>query len=330
MIHVTLYSREDCHLCEQAKIDLDSLQDRIPHEVEVIDVDSNPKLKKEYGTEIPVVEVGPYMLKAPFGKQALEMTLAAARDRVQHSDRLYEASSSDGIAQQQVWRGSDRFTHWISRHYMLMFNLFVAFYLGLALLAPLLMKTGATTPARVIYRVYNNMCHQLAYRSVFIFGEQPFYPRAAAGVDGLLTYQEATGNGEGSSYDEILTARNYRGDEQVGYKIALCQRDLAIYGGILLFGLLFVFSHNSLPPIPWYMWIIFGIIPIGLDGLSQLISQPPLNLIPFRESTPTLRILTGTLFGFFTAWFGYPMVEQTMLETRQIMQAKKDRVERQA
>jgi len=213
---------------------------------------------------------------------------------------------------------------------MLIFNLFVAFYLGLALLAPIFMKTGLQMPASIIYRIYSHMCHQLAYRSIYIFGEQPFYPRSAAEVESYLTYQEATGFGEGNSYEEVLTARNYRGDERVGYKLALCQRDLAIYGGILLFGLLFALSGNNFPPIPWYVWLLVGIVPIGLDGISQLISQPPLGFLPYRESTPALRILTGSLFGFFTAWFGYPLVEETMLETRQIMQSKWERTHRKA
>jgi hypothetical protein len=36
--------------------------------------------------------------------------------------------------------------------------------------------------------------------------------------------------------------------------------------------------------------------------------------------------LTGALFGFTTAWFGYPLVEVTMAETRQIMANKLLRV----
>jgi uncharacterized membrane protein len=55
-------------------------------------------------------------------------------------------------------------------------------------------------------------------------------------------------------------------------------------------------------------------VPIALDGLSQLLSQPPLNILPYRESTPMLRTITGFLFGFMTAWFGYPYVEESMSE----------------
>ena len=75
-----------------------------------------------------------------------------------------------------------------------------------------------------------------------------------------------------------------------------------------------------------WVWLLIAIAPIGLDGFSQLLSQPPLGLFPFRESTPTLRVLTGFLFGFFTAWFGYPLVEESMVDTRKLMQAKWDRL----
>jgi uncharacterized membrane protein len=80
--------------------------------------------------------------------------------------------------------------------------------------------------------------------------------------------------------------------------------------------------------LPWYLWIIFGILPIAMDGLSQLLSQPPLNvfissdLLAYRESTPFLRSLTGFLFGFTTAWFGYPLVEETMADTRRYIKDK--------
>jgi uncharacterized membrane protein len=127
---------------------------------------------------------------------------------------------------------------------------------------------------------------------------------------------------EASTVDALYAARAFEGNPQIGYKVALCERDIAIYGSILLFGLLFGATGKRLPPLPWYFWILIGIVPIGLDGFSQLLSQPPLSLFPYRESTPFLRVLTGFLFGFSTAWFGYPLVEQTMAETRQIMSDK--------
>ena len=61
--------------------------------------------------------------------------------------------------------------------------------------------------------------------------------------------------------------------------------------------------------------------PIGLDGFSQLFSQMEWSwlqpILPYRESIPLFRVLTGALFGFATAWFAYPAMEESMAETRQ-------------
>jgi uncharacterized membrane protein len=181
-----------------------------------------------------------------------------------------------------------------------------------------MMKVGADQPATMIYRVYGFVCHQLAFRSWFLFGEQTAYPREEAGVEKLVSYEQATGlNG-----DDLLSARAFIGNPEMGYKVALCQRDIAIYGGILLFGVLFAIFGRKYKSIHWAIWILIGIVPIAMDGVSQLLSQPPLNLIPYRESTPLLRTITGFLFGFFTAWFGYPYVEESMSENRKYLEGK--------
>jgi hypothetical protein len=46
------------------------------------------KLKEKYGDQIPVVEIGPYTLKAPITPQALAMTLGAANDRRGQLERI--------------------------------------------------------------------------------------------------------------------------------------------------------------------------------------------------------------------------------------------------
>lgn len=326
MLKVTLYSRQDCHLCEQVKADLDALHERYPHQLTVIDVDGTPELRKAYGFEVPVVEIGPYTLKAPIAQHELALTLGAAGDRLRHIARLEQEAEQTGSIK---WTKADGFTHWLSNHYLALLNFLVLLYMGLPVLAPVLMNAGIPGPANVIYRLYSGVCHQLAFRSYFLFGEQTAYPRAAAGMEGVLTLQQATGLDEGDSAAALLAARRYVGDEQVGYKVALCERDIFIYGAILVFGLVYGATGRKLPPLPWYLWVGIGMLPIGLDGFSQLLSQPPLNFLPFRESTPLLRSLTGFLFGFTTAWFGYPMLEASMAEARQIMATKLRRIARQ-
>jgi len=328
MITVTLYGRKECHLCDQARLDLDSLKAEIPHTLVELDVDDDPKLLREFGPDIPVVAVGPFRLKAPFSLQELRITLSAATDRERHIDMVEKSPLLDQVYQQAVWTKADSFSSWLSKHYMFLFNLMVAIYLGLAFLAPVLMKARLEIPATVLYKAYSLVCHQLGYRSFYLFGEQYYYPRAAAGIYGVSTFAQATGLSEGSTAENLFAARSFVGNELVGYKVALCERDIAIYGGILIFGLLFSLSGLRLPSLPWYLWIVIGILPIALDGFSQLLSQPPLSFLPYRESTPALRVLTGFLFGFTTAWFGYPVVEESMREMRNTYESKRKRLQK--
>ncbi len=326
MILVTLYSRSDCHLCDQTHQDLNELQSEIPHQLKIIDVDSDPKLAKEFGFEVPVVEVGPFKLRSPFTIQELKITLLAARDRERHIQMVKSSPKLLEVREKGVWRKSDSFSRWFSNHYMIIFNLAVFMYLAGALLAPVLMKIGLETPAGMIYKAYSLVCHQLGFRSFYLFGDQAVYPRTAAGITNLLTFNQATGLSESSTVSDLFKARAYVGDHSHGYKIALCERDLAIYAGILIFGLLFSLTRYRIPALPWYLWILLAVIPIALDGFSQLLSQPPLSFLPFRESTPQLRVLTGFLFGFGTAWFGFPVVEESMKEMRNIYQDKWERL----
>ncbi len=326
MITVTLYTRADCHLCDLAHNDLKSLESQIPHKLIIVDIDGDNDLERAYGLDIPVVETGPYRLKAPFDLTELRITLGAAQDRAQQLESLDIPYRGKPDHHKLSWTKADSFSYWFGKHYMAILNLFVIFYLGLSFLAPVLLKFGVVGPSNLLYRGYGMVCHQLAYRSFFLFGEQSVYPRSAANVEGLYTYSQATGLGEGSNAEDILTARSFTGNDTIGYKIALCQRDVAIYASILLFGLLFSLSGRRIPALPWYLWVLIGMLPIALDGLSQLLSQPPFSLWDFRESTPYFRVITGFLFGFTTAWFGYPLVEASMADARKIMASKQKRV----
>ncbi|MDX9991785.1 MAG: DUF2085 domain-containing protein [Anaerolineales bacterium] len=322
---VTLFTRKDCGLCDQARADLDSLQQEIPHQLVEIDIESDPSLLKSYLAEIPVVEAGPYRLTAPFGLPELRMTLGAARDRRGHLEQLSDPEYLRRTENARSLSGADRFSLWVSRHYLWLIFLLFFFYVGLPLLAPALMKANLRTPAKIIYTVYSPLCHQLGFRSLYLFGPQAFYPRAAAASEGMQTFEQATGVSE----EDLWAARQYLGSEQVGYKTALCARDVAIYGAIVLFIIIYGLTGRRLKPLHWMLWLLLGIAPIGLDGFSQLFSQigiPALNeIIPYRESTPFLRLFTGALFGFMTAWFGLPYVEESMQETRQLL-VKKVRV----
>lgn len=322
MITVTLYVRRGDEACDGARADLQSLQAEVPHRLVEIFVEDDPEVYRGYLQKVPVVEVGPYHKESPFSRTDLLVTLRAASDRKESLEQIGDPDYEERVRRGQTVSGGDRFSYWMSRNYIWLIALLLFFYVGLPFLAPVLMKSQKPRAANVIYTVYSGLCHQLGFRSFFLFGEQVYYPRKAAGIPGVETFGQATGIDE----NDLLAARRYRGDETVGYKVAFCERDVAIYTGILLFVLIFGATGRRLKPLPWIWWVLIGILPIALDGFSQLFSQLGLpvlaQILPYRESTPFLRVLTGFLFGFTTAWFGIPYIEESMRETRRVLSRK--------
>ena len=136
----------------------------------------------------------------------------------------------------------------LSQHWLVIVLAFLFVYTGLSLTAPVLMHAGYDGVADVVYTIYGPMCHQFAFRSWFFFGDQAVYPRAISGT-GLGTFEEYAARDpyfadidlSAWSADLQLKARSFKGNAEMGYKTALCQRDVAIYGTMFLFGLLFLF-----------------------------------------------------------------------------------------
>jgi uncharacterized membrane protein len=321
MVTVTLYRKNDCKECDSIIQLLQELQPTHPHQLAVVNVDELEDWNQdEARIQFPYVKVGPYVLHAPFRKTDLQIALGASIDRASHLEAV-----GDKVYQKRISRGhtvtkTDRFSYWLSKNLMYIINLVIFLYVGLPFLAPVLMEAKMVAPARVIYALYSPLCHQLGFRSWFLYGEQPFYPRELAGIKGMKTFEEETG----ITTNEILQARAYLGDSKAGYKVALCERDTAIYGAMLLFGIIFMLTGRKFKAIPWYVWLAVGVVPIGLDGFSQLpgLASGLPAWVPLRESTPFLRVVTGTLFGGTTAAYLFPMLEESMRETRTLLGSK--------
>ena len=328
MIQVTLFiSKQDSRL-DEIKARLNQVQNTHPHHLNVIDIDRDQVLRDEFEEKVPVLDIGVYRLIKTYEEDEIQFAFEKADARLREAKSKGNDVLVERITQPMQMTKSDRFSRWFSNHYMVLLNGFVFLYVFLAMLAPSLMKIGWEGPAKVIYRVYSPLCHQLAYRSFFMFGEQAYYPRQLADMPGVVTFGEATGLDE----NDVNAARAFLGNHTMGYKIALCQRDIAIYGMILIFGLIFSISGRKIKPLPWYLWVLIGLGPIGLDGFSQLLSQTGWGIfawIPLRESTPFFRVITGASFGLSTAWFGYPYLEESVLVNRREM-ALKHAIARQA
>ena len=190
----------------------------------------------------------------------------------------------------------DKLIFQLAKHWLFLTNLTWGLYVGLPILAPILMLTGHPWLGNVIYTAYKVACHQIPWRSFFIGGSQIVY-----------TYQELI-----ALVGPALTER-YIGDATIGYKVAICQRDVATYGTILLAGLVFGLVRRRLKPLPIWAFVL-SLVPMGIDGLTQLFG--------LRESNWQLRMITGALFGLASIWLAYPYLEEGMRDIRDTVNEK--------
>jgi uncharacterized membrane protein len=179
-----------------------------------------------------------------------------------------------------------------TRHWLALVNASLALVLALSFLAPLLMRQGYTGAGNLLYWLFRPMCHQLPERSFFLGGPQLWY-----------TYAELASHLGGD------VPLRYVGDPQLGYKMAMCQRDVAIYAGWLLAGLAFALYRRQSRSIRW-RWLVLASLPIGVDGLLQLSG--------LVESNWQRRVATGLLFGIGLIWVAFPLVEWGMSDAGDI------------
>jgi len=57
MTKVTIYSRQGCHLCDDAFNTLESMREELNFEIDVINIDIDPELIKLYSDQVPVIHI---------------------------------------------------------------------------------------------------------------------------------------------------------------------------------------------------------------------------------------------------------------------------------
>lgn len=229
----------------------------------------------------------------------------------------------------------------LTRHWIRVVLIVLGLYAGLPWVAPVMMQVGWTGVGQVLYTLYSPFCHQFAFRSVFLFGDQPFYPRYNTGsyftpyetyVQNLPDFAPTrvmpifgpVGDVYGYAPGYQIASREFVGNAQMGYKTAMCARDVSIYGAMFFGALIYSIPvvRRRLRPCPLWLYVLLGLAPIGIDGFSQLFGYPPLGLWPARETVPEFRVLTGALFGLMNAWLGFPYLEMSMQEYREELEEK--------
>ena len=215
-------------------------------------------------------------------------------------------------------RGLDRAVLWLTRHWLFVINLGMGTFVSGTLLAPVLMRLGLNGPARLVYLLYSMVCHQLPERSYFLFGPH--------GVD---TYSKVQVIAWGA---DPAYLRGFVGNAQVGFKVGIAERDMAIYVTLLLAGLGYALVRRRVRGLSWRAFGLL-ILPMALDGGSHVVSE--ITGLGFRGANAWLatltgnvfsksfyagttigsfnwlmRTVTGSLFAVACVWFAYPYLEK--------------------
>jgi uncharacterized membrane protein len=174
----------------------------------------------------------------------------------------------------------------VRRQWLPALNMLVAAFVAGAVATPVLAAAGAQQAAESLYAAYHLTCHQFPFRSFFLLGPQTVYSQAQ-----LLDLEPTA---------DVL---HFDGSTSAGWKLAICERDLAIYLGVLAVGLLLTRSRGNIPGLGYALFGLLS-VPIAVDGTTQLLG--------WRESTWELRVVTGVLFGVAAAWFVLPRVDRAL------------------
>ena len=256
-------------------------------------------------------------------------------NRTAAGDEMVSPAASRSLSPRQraMVIAADRLILGLTRHWLLVFNLVIAIYVGLPLLAPILMQAGFEGAGGVIYSLYSTQCHQLPQRSFFLFGSRPMY---------ALTEIQAAW----FDTNNPMVLRQFIGGAEWGWKVAWSDRMVFMYTALLAAGLLYGLVRRYLRPLPlWGLGLFF--LPMALDGGSHMISDLAGIGQGFRytnawlaaltdHSLPAtfyagdalgsfnswLRLITGLLFGIGAVWFAYPHLETYMRETRTTLEKK--------
>lgn len=168
-------------------------------------------------------------------------------------------------------------------------SVLVFLYVFVAFLAPISMKYGYESIGKGIYELYERFCHQRVERSLFIFGKSSFYTVAQ-----LQEYDYLPSTSDSNSYP-IYFGHDYVGNEDIGYKVAICVRDIGLYLAFAISGILIGLKKRT--SVPW-KWVVILILPIFLDiGLQWIVEIFRIDTFLWFVNDLNKRWVTGILAG---------------------------------
>lgn len=196
----------------------------------------------------------------------------------------------------------------------------VILYVAGAVLAPVLSANGKGNSSEIIYSFYSQFCHQRVERSIFLFGMD-----APITTHTLIDLKEASAIPEVNPNIRLSQATTYfghgfNGNKEVGYKVAICIRDLAIFLSLIFTASVYLVL-SSLRKRNWEIsmaLVLFLVLPLILDGSFQLIAETvKLTWVPQSYFDNNLkRVLTGIPFGVGIGLLIFPSLNASLEEVR--------------
>lgn len=288
---ITIYSKPDCHLCEEAIALLNRLAPEYSLEVREVNILDDPQLQEAYHNKIPVVvaEDGKYgWLVAPISEREMRRYIAFVQRGGRHEVRVYKETKLD------------RVLDWTSAHWLRLVCIALGIFVGLPWLAPVFAALGWWDLANPIYTAYALTCHQLPERAGTVFGYQvAFCYRNTAIYAGVLV----AGLLFGLARDRNVSGLQWLRRPLRWYWFVLMLVPLLVDGVTHMFGLRDMLSMD--------MDTSFGSFYIGSQAFS-------LNW--------WLRIITGGLAGLAVAWFAFPRMNEAAAESQAVQQAYRQAV----
>jgi len=187
------------------------------------------------------------------------------------------------------------------------YALFLAFMLALnaaVFYVPYAASLGDAN-APLMYAAFAPTCHQLTSRSnCLIVSGNGSYSLGDCLQSDKLSY----------THENVVQM-----GENIGYKVPVCSRDVAIYLAMLLGALVLPFVREVEGedwPNKWLL--VAACIPIAMDGFTQLFG--------LRESSNSIRMATGFIVGFALPFYIVPMLNALYAMAKEkLEQGKKSR-----
>lgn len=225
---------------------------------------------------------------------------------------------------------------WMFQHWLTLFLMFFGLFNLLPFLAPVAAKIGVTPVANAIYTIYAPLCHQMAHRSFFLFGDQLMYHPEQLPFD--LT-NDLTGN--------MLSLKQFNGNEITGWKVAWSDRMVYMYGATWFAAAIYagISRYRHMKRLSIGLFFVF-MLPMLIDGISHMLSDfssgglfagfrytndwladLTANTLPawfyvgdtLGSFNALMRLISGIGFGIAIVWVSFPLIDREMRYNSQLL-----------